>query len=82
MISEPIACSAQTVRLSCVLIHIISKETKMSFHLTSHLRVPLVMTKNISKHVVHPVQNLHQSCAEINTVLKRSETSFHLTHVT
>jgi hypothetical protein len=34
MISEPIACSAQTVLQSCVYINIISKETKTSFHLT------------------------------------------------
>jgi hypothetical protein len=56
MISEPIAFSAQTVQLSCVLIHIISKETEMSFHLTRHLGVPLGATKNISMPMVHPAQ--------------------------
>jgi hypothetical protein len=34
MISEPIACLAQTVQLSCALINTVSKRTKMSFHLT------------------------------------------------
>jgi hypothetical protein len=34
MILEPIACSVQTVHLSCVLINIISKETETNFHLT------------------------------------------------
>jgi hypothetical protein len=34
MIFEPIACLAQTVHLSCVLINTISKWTKMSFHLS------------------------------------------------
>jgi hypothetical protein len=34
MIFEHMACSAQTVHLSCVKVSTISKWTKMSFHLS------------------------------------------------
>jgi hypothetical protein len=45
MISEPIACSAQTVHQPCLEINTISKRTKMSFHLTRHLEVNRVRPK-------------------------------------
>jgi hypothetical protein len=70
-IFKPIARLAQTVNLSCREIDIISKRTKMSFHLTHITRVVhRVQPKNISVLVVHLAQTVHLSDADINITSK------------
>jgi hypothetical protein len=97
MISEPIARLAQTVHLSCVLINIISKRTKMSFHLTHvtkkvhrvselpldprHHGVPSGVPKMIFEPIGHSVQTMQLSCVEISTISKETKMSFYLTHI-
>jgi hypothetical protein len=71
MIFKPIARLAHTVNLSCMESDIMSKQTKMTFHLT-HIayEVHRVQPKNISMPVVHLAQIGHLSDAVINTVSK------------
>jgi hypothetical protein len=80
-ISETIACLAQTVHLSCMLINTFSKWTKTIFHLPHHLGGPSGAT-NISMLVVYSTQTLHLFGAEINNFSKQSKVIFQMTYVT
>jgi len=42
LISKPMVRSMQTVHLSCIKVSTISKVTKLSFHLSLDIGVPLV----------------------------------------
>jgi hypothetical protein len=68
MISEPIACSAQTIHLSCIWINIISKENKMSFHLTHVTKDFHHLPTTIFEPMVYLSQSLSRT--EINTIYK------------
>jgi hypothetical protein len=83
MISEPIACSAQTVYPSCVKINIVSKMDRNELPLDPcHVGVLLGVSKMIFQPMVLLAQTIHLACAEMNTISRQTEMSFHLTHIT
>jgi alanine-alpha-ketoisovalerate/valine-pyruvate aminotransferase len=81
MISEPMACSTQTVHRSCTKISNISKQTKVSLE-PHHLGVPLVASKLISEQLARLAQTVHLSCINSNTNSKEKVVRFHMTHIT
>jgi hypothetical protein len=68
MIFEPIGHSVQTVQLSCIEISTISKESEMSFHLTTSSRSSNRCTHNDFQTYGMFIPNCAPMCAEINNV--------------
>ena len=80
---EPMVRSAQTMHLSYMKIHTVSKRTKTSFHLSLvtweyHRMRP----KRFSEHMERLAQTVHLSCTDTNAASKQTELRFHMTHVT
>jgi hypothetical protein len=81
MIFEHMACSTQTVHLSCFKISIISKWTKLPLE-PRHPVVPSSASKTIFEHMVYLAKTMHLSCIDCNTISKEKEVRFHMTHIT
>jgi hypothetical protein len=82
MIFEPMVRSAQIVHQSCIKISIISKRTKMSFHLYVSPRSTICFVQVIPEPMVCLAQTVHLSSVKISTISKQIEMSFHLGLIT
>jgi hypothetical protein len=68
MISEPIACSVQSVYPSYVKNNTLYMEQNELPLDPRHIGVPSGASKKIFQPMLHSAQTMHLSCAEINTV--------------
>jgi hypothetical protein len=83
MISEPLVCLVKIVHLSYTDTNIVSKLTKMRFHMTHvTLEFHQVCPTQFSEAVVGLAQTVHLSSVKISTISKWTESSFHLSLVT
>jgi hypothetical protein len=79
MISEPMVCLVKIVHLSYTDTNIVSKPTKMRFHMTHvTLEFHQVRPTQFSEVVVGLAQTVHLSSVKISTIYKWTESSFHL----